>query len=469
VSGRPIHRATLRDLELAWSELSDHYLPVKSSDNLWRFRANAIGRLPRQGWKLHIAATILNASDILRTIGPVLSNLGMSFKAISTILDLQKLNSGLYYGYPQIGKCFTVYPQRPEETAWVARVLADTLRGVPAPAVPFETRVVEDSPVFARFGLFDSTTRMLQGPTGVEEPDSREANPAWASPPDGLFAPRIKGNAGLLLTTYRAYGYISQRGKGGVYRALDLGANPPRHCVLKEGRRHGEVDLSGNDGYSRVSREVPVLAELAASGVPVPDVFCTFVQSDNRYLVMEWMARGSLAELLFSFDGVPVELVKALEMCAEAAHTLGRINGCGWVWRDLKADNFLIDGRGKLRPIDFEGAVRSGSTVTGPWGSPGHVPPEWADTSRASVAQDKYALGVLVRQLLTNESPLAENRPPLRELNARIPATVERLASRLMHPCPEMRPSANLAASIFERAVAEVSIGGLGGLGGLRS
>ena len=38
-----------------------------------------------------------------------------------------------------------------------------------------------------------------------------------------------------------------QRGKGGVYQALDLNVNPPRLCLIKEGRKHGELTWDGRD------------------------------------------------------------------------------------------------------------------------------------------------------------------------------------------------------------------------------
>jgi hypothetical protein len=62
-------------------------------------------------------------------------------------------------------------------------------------------------------------------------------------PPDGLFASKAAVVSGPLSKSYRAYGFISQRGKGGVYRVLDFTALPPKRCILKEGRRYGEIDL----------------------------------------------------------------------------------------------------------------------------------------------------------------------------------------------------------------------------------
>jgi tRNA A-37 threonylcarbamoyl transferase component Bud32 len=433
-------------------------LPIGSAGSVWRFSKTAPFSLPRQGWKIHVSATILNAAEVLRLVGEIVSKREIIFKGISTISEFSKLNSGLYYGYSQIGKLLTIYCSPQDQIVLIAQELAQVLTGQPGPAVPFEARVLQDSPVFARFGLFESdegSGALLQAPDGSQEPDRRDANPVWATPPTGLFGAPSAAK-GPLSSSYRAYGFISQRGKGGVYRALDLKTVPPRHCVLKEGRRYGEVDLDCCDGYSRVSQELAIMLELEQDGVPIPKVYADFEQSGNKYLVFEWMPGGSLGERLYSPDTGIVELKEALDFCLQAARIVARIHDCGWVWRDLKSPNLLIDSHGALRPIDFEGAAKSGSSTTTPWGSPGHIPPEWERMRFASFTQDQYALGAVMRQILTKEAPGIGELPPIRQLRPEIPEQIERLVADLMREDPERRPTAVDAASIIEEANSRV-------------
>jgi hypothetical protein len=458
--GNPDILSRYQELEKAWIELLNCYLPFQGgADDFWRYSHEALTGLPRQGWKIHVSGTLLNGSEILRIVGPILRRRELVFKGVSSLSELGKLNCGLYYGYSQIGKFLTIYPPAPDIAAATAQELAYALRGQSAPAVPFETRVADNSPVFARFGLFrseDGTEGRLKTPEGTEEADSRQVNPKWATVPSGLFLPLQSPAKGPLATSFRAYGFVSQRGKGGVYRALDLEAVPPRHCVLKEGRRFGEIDVHGEDGYSRVTLEVEILRELEQRGIPVPRTYATFEQSNHRYIVMEWMPGGSLGQRLFAPDKKQIALADALDLCVQIAGLVCQIHQCGWVWRDLKATNLLIDGNERLRPIDFEGAARCGSPISSPWGSPGHVPPEWEKADRASFAQDQFALGAVLRQIFTLENPLEKNRRPISEVRPDVPADLEGLIADLLHEEPDMRPSALDAVAIVEREISSL-------------
>jgi hypothetical protein len=377
---------------------------------------------------------------------------GLFFKGVSSIAELSKLNCGLYYGYSQIGKFLTIYPPSDVRATAITQKLIRALEGQPGPAVPFEARVGINSPVFARFGLFeweDGSNAMLEGPNGAEEPDNREVNPTWAQPPAGLLAPKST-SLGPLRTNYLAYGFISQRGKGGVYRALDLTTVPPRHCILKEGRRDGEIDLEGSDGFRRVSQELDILVTLQKSSeIALPQIYGSFEQSGNKYLVLEWMPGGSLAERLYPPDGEPIELKAAIGLCVQVSQIIAKLHSCGWVWRDLKATNLLVDDNGNLRAIDFEGAAKCGSLITAPWGSPGHVPPEWEGSRVASFAQDLYALGAVIRHVLTREPPDKTDLSPVRRVRPEVPASIERLVDDLMHERPDDRPDAKAAVSVL--------------------
>src|SRR6185295_1113874 len=91
---------------------------------------------------------------------------------------------------------------------------------------------------------------------------------------------------------------LSQRGKGGVYVAIDLGSGHPRLCLLKEGRKNGELNWDGRDGAWRIRNEKSVLAKLSSRGVPVPQVHSSFVSGGNYYLVMEYLDGETLHEML---------------------------------------------------------------------------------------------------------------------------------------------------------------------------
>lgn len=438
------------DLEDAWARAAERWLPHESPDSIWRFGRGDGRVLPGQGWKVHVSATILTAREVLEVAAPLLERRGVPFKAAKSLLELKRLNCGLFYGYGQIGKFMTAYPYDGEAGVIAAELDAAT-RGMAAPAVPFETPISPGSAVYFRYGSFGgdpsgAPSDSVVDPEGRLVPDRRDRNPDWAVPPPGLRLQRTEaGGSTPLSSRYRAYSALMQRGKGGVYRALDLGTTPPRPCVLKEGRSSGEVDWDGSSGLSRVRREAEVLGELAASVVDAPAIYDYFEQDGNGYLVLEWIGGTRVADVVDRAAPL-LEIPAALALARDCAAVTAQVHEQGWVWRDLKPQNLVLDS-GRLRPLDFEGAARVGGDHGPPWGTAGYVPPEWADQTVASFQQDCFALGVLIHQVLTNSEvgPSTEQPAPASAIRSEVPEEVDALVSALTHPDPSRRPAAAAA------------------------
>ena len=85
-----------------WANLCAQYLPVDMPN--WNYSRRCLKDDPSQGWKLHIAATVLSANKVLETVAPVLKQRGVLFKGPTSLEELEKLNSGVQYGYSQVGK-----------------------------------------------------------------------------------------------------------------------------------------------------------------------------------------------------------------------------------------------------------------------------------------------------------------------------------------------------------------------------
>src|SRR5712664_543759 len=134
-----------------WQITSATYLPVKSDHTIWRYsRLSDPGDL-KQGWKLHLSATILSANQVFLAVAPYLRRQGVLFKAPHSLRELQKLNSGLHYGYCQVGKFITVYPRSIEEALRLARRVHHLTRGQPGPTVPFDSKFRAQGSVYYRF------------------------------------------------------------------------------------------------------------------------------------------------------------------------------------------------------------------------------------------------------------------------------------------------------------------------------
>jgi serine/threonine protein kinase len=180
-----------------------------------------------------------------------------------------------------------------------------------------------------------------------------------------------------------------------------------RRVIIKEGRRHGETNWDGGDGYALVKHEALVLRKLRRAGLPVPEIFREFTQNGNRYLVLE---RIPGRPLLAARRVQPLKTSwrRAERILEQLAPLLSRMHAAGWTWRDCKPSHIFVQ-RGTVRFIDFEGACRNDQTAVLPWGSPDYIPPRYhGNLSRcAGTLEDDYALGVIAFQFLSGKFPPA--------------------------------------------------------------
>jgi serine/threonine protein kinase len=388
------------------------------------------------------------------------------FKAPKNLEELSKLNCGMYYGYPQIGKCFTVYPRNSEHCVTLARQLHELTINFDGPVIPFDRRLKAGSNVFYRYGSFkrqsvhdmDGTELLaIRSPDGVLVPDSRtDVGDELEGRPDPFlqkktFSPSSNSSTSLLKTRFRVFKALSQRGKGGVYKAIDLGSSKPRFCILKEGRKHGESGWDGRDGFWRIRTENKNLSALRKLNIDVPEVYGSFQTSNNFYVATEFISGVSLEKLLrLRQRRLPISQV--VRYSIQLANILSQFHGNGWVWRDCKPANLIVSGSGFLRPIDFEGACRIDELDPLPLGTLLYLP---ENTERELMAPahpsiDLFAMGVVIHYLLTGHFPTSSTVANLRKNRRGIPTSILSVVTALLSSNADARPSAQLVARELE-------------------
>lgn len=190
-------------------------------------------------------------------------------------------------------------------------------------------------------------------------------------------------------------------------------------------------------------------------------------EDDTVVLVMPLVRGGTLAGALTRQGALSPALVA--QLLRQLLDALAAMHGAGWVHRDVKPANLLMDATGQGAPhlllADFgialhESDVRLTETGMVP-GTPGFVAPEVGSGLGSSAAQDVWAAGACALEALDPLPPRARRSPSgaLARLEralarARGPAAPELagLLRALLDADPARRPTAAAASDAIPRA-----------------
>ena len=167
-----------------------------------------------------------------------------------------------------------------------------------------------------------------------------------------------------------------------------------------------------------------------------------------------WLTARRSQSLLRRIGTLPAE--KALDIARQLCAGLAAAHDRGVLHRDLKPSNIMVDGRGRIRIMDFGLALRSGEWTIGEIaGTPAYMAPEQMDGERVTEQTDVYALGLVLyelyagRRLFPVQTYEERDRIGHRQSNAQVPPGIDPEIERLIQAClesePARRPSSALA------------------------
>jgi Protein kinase domain len=203
----------------------------------------------------------------------------------------------------------------------------------------------------------------------------------------------------ILGSRYRVVSFLGHGSGGEVYRAEDLRLGVP--VALKLLSADG---AHAREGLARLASEV-----LLARGIAHPNVCRVYDigEADGwHYLSMEYVDGETLASLHHRIGRLPDE--KALDVARQLCAGLAAAHEHGVLHRDLKPSNIMLDGRGRVRILDFGLAIRSGDgEIREIAGTPAYMAPEQLSGEPITERTDMYALGLVLYELFAGHPVFA--------------------------------------------------------------
>lgn len=470
----PRYFETLRRFPLSpvYSDLLKSLLPADWSISRFDIFLQARSErtvLKAQGFKIHISSSVANAETVLQRVVPECVRAEVTFKIVADPMLLRFLNSKRY-SRGGSGKFITIYP--PDENSFLKLLEAihDKTRDLQGPYILSDKRYRDSKVIFYRYGGFQlihellidgMRTAMIRNPDGALIPDNRLPYfqlPEWVKDPVAEDNQPAEDDSRLLHDRYDIQEALAFTNTGGVYRAIDRTTG--NIVVLKEARPHTEAWMGADrtvDATIALQHESNILQRLEGLSC-VPQFIEFFKEWEHTFLVISY------------FDGIPLATLRANEDFIVMTHmdeperiirfcttwrdltlrllgALASIHGRGVLVGDISPGNVLLNqARGEIALIDFEGSLILGgvSPFSTQWFNPGFRKPDRRQAQNLEFADDFYACGMLLYNLLCpiqNLFELDKTQPIFRILDhfveAGLPSQVRSIIHALLDGNPE--------------------------------
>ncbi|MEN3586728.1 hypothetical protein AAH978_21650, partial [Streptomyces sp. ZYX-F-203] len=403
------------------------------SDDVWCRVGHRSGVWRKQGWKLHVSATIGSAAQVLSNSLKVLLHEESGFKFVARPEEVAALNTR---ATPRgnAAKFITVYPVDDTAAVRIARDLHDATTGLPGPRILSDRPYAPDSLVHYRYGAFAARRNLsdkgllvwcYEDPDGnlVEDKRSGEYHqPTWVTCPFPSHVPvttrsrKDTAEPVLLDDRFAVREAIRHTNKGGVYRATEVATGTP--VVIKEARPHVESDTHGKDVRDWTRAEATTLERLRHTGL-TPRPMGLFETAGHLFLAQEEIPGIPLRNWVadrFRDIGRRRYLTEATQLIGPLLDLVATAHAQGCVLRDFTPSNVMVPPEGPPRLIDLElAAWQDQAPPPTRVGTPGFSAPERLHDAPVSPTADYYSLGATICFLLHGKVPNLLPEQPTRD------------------------------------------------------
>lgn len=264
---------------------------------------------------------------------------------------------------------------------------------------------------------------------------------------------------------YRIDRLIGEGGMAEVYLGHDLLLNRP--VAIKMLRSQYARDPNFR---ARFEREAQAAASFTHPNII--DIYDVGEEGETPYIVMEFGSGENLQQIIEAegpFD--PDDVASLIEQVASA---LDYAHERGFVHRDIKPQNILVDEDGLAKVVDFgiaKGLADTDLTVAGTGlGTVHYVSPEQASGLMATPSSDIYSLAVVAYEMVAGQLPFDADTPvgiamqhvneppaPPNRVNPAVPRPVSDVIMRALAKDPTKRFQ---SASAFASALTNWRSGG---------
>ena len=212
---------------------------------------------------------------------------------------------------------------------------------------------------------------------------------------------------GDLLNQYRIENLVARSGMASIYKATDMQSNQAVAIKIPHPEIEGDPVL-----FERFQREAEIGQMLDHPGVMKVLAYNTRGQV---YMVLEWVEGRLLRYIIHEEKKLPAE--RAIKLAVEILDALDYIHRNGVVHRDLKPENIMVNTEDHIKLIDFGIAGKTGARrltfakLSQVMGSPDYISPEQVKGKRGDARADLYAMGVILYEMVTGETPFSGPNP----------------------------------------------------------